>query len=809
MTEQPVPSNDEALRFLQWFTPGGPWVLTAISTDRKSIQTRTWRAAQERELRAWLATESGRRNLYFHVNPTIRDLDKKAEREDIKALSWLHVDIDPREGESLEDERARALRLLEKPLLGIPAPSAIIFSGGGYQGFWRLETPLPIDGQEEQYELAKRYNIALELAFGADNCHNVDRIMRLPGSINIPDARKLKKGRTATLATIVSLSDAVYPLAKFTPSPPVQMPGGVGGRTASRPGSPTAVEIDGNIPRLADVNELDEWGVPDRVKVIIVQGKHPDETKKDNSRSSWLYDCVCQLVRAKVPDNVIFSVITDPGFGISDSVLDKKPNADRYAMRQIERAKEDAIHPLLREFNERFAVIGNIGGKCMIVEEVPDKILNRSRLTRQSPDSFRQRFNHLLVEMPNPEDPTKPKVVRGGRWWLDHPQRRYADFLVFDPEKDDPLTYNLWRGFGVAAKRGGEAGCARFLDHTLNVICAGNRVHFEFLMNWLARMVQHPSKPGEVAIVLRGGMGVGKSRWAAYIGRLMGRHALQVTNPSHLVGNFNAHLRDCIYLFADEAFYAGDKRHASLLKAIITEDSQMIEAKGVDAEQLPNFIHLVMASNDSFVVPAGMDERRYFVTDVSEVRKQDHEYFREFVRESEGDGPSCLLQLLLERDLTGFNVRSVPQTAALRDQKLHNLTPEQEWWFGKLELGLLLPDHKKWETEVPAEVLQQNYFSHMRDIGVQRRATPTSLGRYLSRLLPDGYPHSFQAVAKFETIDERGMVREYERRCRHYRLPTLDKCRAHFERRTGFAGDWMDASAQGELPVAEKREEPF
>lgn len=67
---------------------------------------------------------------------------------------------------------------------------------------------------------------------------------------------------------------------------------------------------------------------------------------------------------------------------------------------------------------------------------------------------------------------------------------------------------------------------------------------------------------GEVAVVLRGGKGVGKSFVAEHFGRLFGRHYLKVSQPGHLVGNFNSHLRDVVVLFADEAFYAGDKRRA-------------------------------------------------------------------------------------------------------------------------------------------------------------------------------------------------------------------------------------------------------
>ena len=42
--------------------------------------------------------------------------------------------------------------------------------------------PIPIDGVLAAAEDAARYNKQLELIYGADNCHNIDRILRLPGT---------------------------------------------------------------------------------------------------------------------------------------------------------------------------------------------------------------------------------------------------------------------------------------------------------------------------------------------------------------------------------------------------------------------------------------------------------------------------------------------------------------------------------------------------------------------------------------------------------------------------------------------------
>ena len=47
----------------------------------------------------------------------------------------------------------------------------------------------------------------------------------------------------------------------------------------------------------------------------------------------------------------------------------------------------------------------------------------------------------------------------------------------------------------------------------------------------------------------------------------------------------------------------------------------MVEPKGIDAETASNFVHLIMASNESWVVPAGFGERRLLVLDGGDAQR--------------------------------------------------------------------------------------------------------------------------------------------------------------------------------------------
>ena len=777
----PNPDNAAAVEFLERWAPGGPWVLTAIALDKKTILTRTFSGETRSGLGAWLREYNGQFNLYFHVNPTIGPLSKKAERTDIAAVAWLHVDVDPRANEDLATERKRALELLTGARLpqSVPPPTVVVFSGGGYQGFWKLAEPVAVNGDLQLAEDAKRYNQQLELLFGADNCHNIDRIMRLPGTINIPDLRKQKKGRSAELARVILFDETrVYPITAFTPAPSTQLGnnGGFSGAGGAEPG---------NVARLASVDELDEWSVPDRVKVIIVQGRHPDQPKEgDNSRSAWVFDVVCNLLRCQVPENVIYSILTDPDFGISESILETKTSAGRVAMRQIERARDEVEDPWLRKLNEQFAVIGNMGGKCRVIEEMMDHGLNRTRFTKQSFEDFRNRFMHKTIPI-GTDSNGNVKQAPVGKWWLGHPRRCQYETIVFAPQRETPGAYNLWKGFACVSNPAG--ACGLFLDHVKRNVCSGNPDYFRYLIGWMARAVQRPAAPGEVAVVLRGGRGTGKSVFAREFGKLFGRHFLQVSNSGHLVGNFNAHLRDVVVLFADEAFYAGDRRHASVLKTLITEETIPIEAKGVDVETSPNYVHLIMASNETHVIPAGGDERRFFMLDVGNGNQKDHEFFKALLAQLDNGGREALLHQLLTHSLDGFEVRAVPRTAALQEQKLLSLNADEEWWYQKLLEGRLLPGHSAWERTVVKDALTDDYVNNTKRFNIIRRGSATSLGRFLHKVIPG--LRAAQLTREVETADADGWSGKRVIRAYHYLLPTLEVCRNYWNEQFG-ADPW-------------------
>ncbi|CTQ56722.1 putative P-loop ATPase [Roseibium album] len=330
----PAPEVNDAVNFLKWFRPEGPWVLTAIVPGGR-ITTTTFRVDQEKLLRDWLSARAGHENIYFQVNSTgKKNVTRKTRKSDIVAAEWLHVDIDPTgDITSFDIERKRILKKLREHS---PPPSVIVDSGGGFQAFWRLSEPVEVDNpSEEAWADFERYNRQVEADLGGDHCHNVDRIMRLPGTINVPNKKKRAKGREPAQARVVSQQDQTFELSVFSQAP--LLDGGEVGDVGR-----LRVQISDNLPRLSEIDELDQNGeVPQHVKMLCVQGLDPDKPGRYSSRSECFWYVVCELVRCKIPDEIIASVMLDPDFLISGHVLDQR-NPNGYMVRQLQRAHECA-----------------------------------------------------------------------------------------------------------------------------------------------------------------------------------------------------------------------------------------------------------------------------------------------------------------------------------------------------------------------------------------------------------------------------------------------------------------------------------
>src|SRR3990167_8903329 len=93
---------------------------------------------------------------------------------------------------------------------------------------------------------------------------------------------------------------------------------------------------------------------------------------------------------------------------------------------------------------------------------------------------------------------------------------------------------------------------------------------------------------------------------------------------------------------------------------MITDPITAIEQKGKDIVSLRNYKRLVVSSNENWTVPCDLDDRRFFVLDVSDIHKEDKPYFAKVYQSLGGDGLAALMHDLTMENLDGFDPRAIP-----------------------------------------------------------------------------------------------------------------------------------------------------
>ncbi len=407
-------------------------------------------------------------------------------------------------------------------------------------------------------------------------------------------------------------------------------------------------------------------------------------------------------------------------------------NTEEKAQKLADRDQfHDDIEKLITKLNDRYMLV-NEAGRALIFSPRWDKNLKRSVYTRMLEKDFRLLLLNDSINVGIDEHGV-PKTKTAADVWLRHPGRRqYLGGVVFDPTNNhEPDELNLWHGFSVEPKRG---KWDKLQDHVKIILCNKDQVAYDYLIGWMARMVQLPAEQGEVAIVMRGGEGSGKGTLARVIMRLFGQHAMTVSNHKHLIGNFNAHLRDCVFLFPDECFYAGDKQHAGVLKAIITEPTVTMEAKHFNAVLIKNTLHVMMTSNNTWVIPAALDARRFLMLNVSNAKANNIPYFAAIWSQMEVGGYEAMLYDLMNYDLSKFDVRSVPQTVGLNDQKKLSLEVIDSWWMDVLSRGYLRSSVAQWSESYATGDLYADYLEYAEKRMERHPIHRNAMGEYMRKM---------------------------------------------------------------------------
>lgn len=439
----------------------------------------------------------------------------------------------------------------------------------------------------------------------------------------------------------------------------------------------------------------------------------------------------------------------------------------------------------LEELQRHFAII-DLGGEIRVVDQNQIKSLLDGSFIGE-PSFYKKadaqiRMARSLEQLPVN---SKPGQVISDFWTS--PKTKFYNATAFTPTQTPEATLNFWVGPVALAAPGRWVELRDFLR---DIICAGSERNYDYLIRFLAHMIQKPHEKPGVIITLLGGQGTGKGFFFSLLRAIWPRTFLLVSDIQQVIGRFNACLERNFVICMDEALFSGDRKAMDRLKSMITEYVIQIEQKFQPARSIQSVHRLFASSNHSHFGNIEMDDRRFVFLSVSNSKQQDTAYFGQiaaFIEDEKTVG--ALIYYLQRKDLTTFNVRAKPNTNEHLEQKLKSLQGVARMWYEFLVNGTLgetagiFDEQDDWSDRVflPSCEIKQRYITFNRNAERHQTVQIADVTKTIRELCPS-------ARVSRQVSKPTGALKG--RQLRGLLLPCLDDARRDFERVIGGKIDW-------------------
>lgn len=426
----------------------------------------------------------------------------------------------------------------------------------------------------------------------------------------------------------------------------------------------------------------------------------------------------------------------------------------------------------LQQLQKRYAIV-DLNGAFYAVDLVKTASTS-GELALYTRSDAKIAFIRFLETLPCDSDSSRTIA----EFWKS-PNTTLYDSVSFSPTNTVPTTLNLWQGPTVTATMGTPP--AIILEHLRDVLCGGDSVKYEYLVRYLAHMLQRPEQKPGVMPVMISKEGAGKGAFFKLIRRIWGDTSFITSNIDDVVGRFNSAIERSFVVLLDEAQFAGDKKSRDRMKSLITEDAVRIEAKNQPTRQIDSYHRFFSATNHKHFAHIDSGDRRHFYLFLSEHRIEDRKYFDQLFAVIDDDMEmGRFVQHLLSIDLTGYRPWDIPKDPQKNDQQLRSLTGFDEYYYSRLLSGLQIGVcGTEWidETFISTNDLISGYKEHLSG---RSRVWDLSTRSIVARL-QELCPSAKQTRKTSNNQQTRG-----------FSLPSLDVARTEFCEAMGIQPDWGD-----------------
>ena len=326
--------------------------------------------------------------------------------------------------------------------------------------------------------------------------------------------------------------------------------------------------------------------------------------------------------------------------------------------------------------------------------------------------------------------------------WLKEEDMRQCEEVVCDPTTAPGLgeNFNIWQDYVAKALPPNSTLTQEeilelirpVIRHLHEVVTSGKLEHTEWLLDYLASILQRPEKPTHVAISLYGLQGVGKGiifEWFRV--HVLGHHCtFQTSKPERdLMGTFANGMVGKVLVQVDEVKSLHD--FSDKLKDLITNPTVNYEKKGKDSIVLTNLANFIFTSNNANALTVSTDDRRFVLFNCSDKFKGNMPYFLdlgEHLRRPEVI--RAFYDFLMSRDLSKYPnsfENNRPITEYYRDVQLNSI-PVVSRFFSAL-VNSNYP-----EQQITARDIYKQYVEFHTSGNYKYLLTETSFGREIKKL---------------------------------------------------------------------------
>ena len=258
-----------------------------------------------------VAAASGTANVYVGACPRSRQSGK---RDAVTSVIGAWADLDFHLIDT--PDRAEAERIALYRLERVPQrPTILVHTGNGLQSWWLFERALAI-AQEHTTAYFERINRGLARILQGDTVHDIARVLRVPGTMNLPDKRKRARGCVPVMAKLLWHDGPTHSPDSFESIAKQARPNTEMRSEEARPLTPSS-EPSKEILRTFEqvVGALGSGHA-------LCRTWRGDRMLRDTSRSGWDMALVNQLVRARVRNEYMPAIVRAFRFGRGEFASD-------------------------------------------------------------------------------------------------------------------------------------------------------------------------------------------------------------------------------------------------------------------------------------------------------------------------------------------------------------------------------------------------------------------------------------------------------------------------------------------------------